>query len=85
MTGSADALQTSLQFIKGVGPRRAEALADAGLLVLEDLLLRLPMRYEDRSRFQPIGGVRPGETVSVAGQVLSSGVRSTRRRGFPGF
>ncbi len=85
MTGSADALQTSLQFIKGVGPRRAEALAEAGLLVLEDLLLRLPIRYEGRSRFQPIGGVRPGETVSVVGQVLSSGVRSTRRRGFQVF
>ena len=85
MTASVDALHTSLQFIKGVGPRRAEALADAGLLVLEDLLFRLPLRYEDRSRFQPIGGVQPGETVSVAGEVLSSGVRSTRRRGFQVF
>ena len=66
-----DILQTSLQFLKGVGPRRATELDSAGLHTLEDLLLRLPIRYEDRARFQPIGGVRPGETVSVEGEVLS--------------
>ncbi len=80
-----DVLQTSLQFLKGVGPRRSTDLASSGLHTLEDLLLRLPIRYEDRTRFQPIGGVHPGETVSVEGEVLSAGVRSTRRRGFRVF
>ena len=82
---SPDVLQTSLQFVKGVGPRRASELGASGLHTLEDLLLRLPLRYEDRARFQPIGGVQPGETVSVEGEVLSGGVRSTRRRGFQVF
>ena len=77
-----DILQTPLQFLKGVGPRRAGDLASNGLHTFEDLLLRLPVRYEDRARFQSIGGVQPGETVSVEGDVLSCGVRSTRRRGF---
>lgn len=80
-----DILQTSLQFLKGVGPRRAAELGSSGLHTLEDLLLRFPIRYEDRARFQPIGGVQPGETVSVEGEVLSGGVRSTRRRGFSVF
>ena len=82
---TSDILQTPIQFIKGVGPRRAVDLAAGGLHVLEDLLLRLPHRYEDRAQFQPIAGVRPGETVSVAGEVLSGGIRSTRRRGFRVF
>ena len=82
---ATDVLHTPLQFIKGVGPRRADALAAVGLRALEDLLLRLPIRYEDRSRFQPIGGLRSGETVSVAGQVLGSAVRPTRRRGLQVF
>ena len=82
---SADTLHTPLQFIKGIGPRRASELKAAGLEELEDLLLRLPVRYEDRSRFQPIGGVQPGETISVAGEVLSSGIRPTRRRGLSIF
>ena len=80
-----DIVQTSLQFLKGVGPRRATELGSSGLHTLEDLLLRFPIRYEDRARFQPIGGVQPGETVSVEGEVLSGGVRSTRRRGFSVF
>jgi ATP-dependent DNA helicase RecG len=80
-----DILQTSLKFLKGVGPRRGTELAASGIHTLEDLLLRFPIRYEDRARFEPIGGVQPGETVSVEGEVLSGGVRSTRRRGFSVF
>ena len=82
---ATEALQTPLRFVRGVGPRRASDLAAGGLLVVEDLLLRFPIRYEDRAHFQPIGGVQPGETVSVAGRVLGCGSRSTRRRGFKVF
>ena len=82
---TTNVLQTPLQFLKGVGPRRADDLASSGLHTLEDLLLRLPIRYEDRDRFQPIAGVESGEMVSVEGEVLSCGVRSTRRRGFRVF
>lgn len=75
-----DVLQTPLQFIKGVGPRRAEELANAGLEVLSDLLLRLPLRYEDRHSFQKIEKLKSGEIVTVVGNVLSSGMRITKRR-----
>ena len=78
-------LQTPLQFIKGVGPHRAAVFADAGLHVLEDLLLRLPSRYEDRDRLQPIIELKSGDLTSVTGEVLSCGLRSTRRRGFQVF
>ena len=80
-----DPLSTPLQFIKGVGPRRGAALADTGLHVLEDLLLRLPSRYEDRQRLQLITDLKIGEATSIAGKVLSCGLRSTRRRGFQVF
>ncbi len=84
-TATARPLETPLQFVKGVGPRRAAELAGSDLNVLEDLLLRLPIRYEDRAGFQPIMGVQPGETVSVCGRVLGCGLRRTRRRGFTVF
>ena len=77
-----DELETPLQFIKGVGPRRASDLAGAGLRILEDLLLRLPRRYEDRGHFQTIAKLRAGDIASVSGEVLSCGQRPTRRRGF---
>jgi ATP-dependent DNA helicase RecG len=80
-----DVLATPLQFLKGVGPRRAADFEHAGLLTLEDLLYRFPLRYEDRSRIQPIASLKPGQVVSVTGRILACGLRSTRRPGFKIF
>ena len=80
-----EVLATPLQFLKGVGPRRAADLENAGLLTVEDLLYRFPTRYEDRSRLQPIATLKPGQIVSIAGRVLACGLRSTRRPGFKIF
>ncbi len=78
----ADALQSPVQYLRGVGPRRADELAAAGVRTVEDLLLTLPYRYEDRARLQPIGDLRSGEVTSIVGTVLRCGLRSTRRPGF---
>jgi ATP-dependent DNA helicase RecG len=78
-------LATPLRYLKGVGPRRAADLAAVGLVTLEDLLYRFPIRYEDRSHFEPIGALKPGTVASIAGRVLSCGIRSTRRPGFKIF
>lgn len=78
-------LETPLQYLKGVGPRRAEEFAQAQLLTVDDLLHRFPIRYEDRSCFESIDGLKAGMTVSVLGEVVRTAVRSTRRRGFTIF
>ena len=82
---AAEVLATSLQYLKGVGPRRAADLENAGLLTVEDLLYRFPTRYEDRSRLQAIASLKPGQPVTIAGRVLACGLRSTRRPGFKIF
>ena len=82
---TTDVLATPLQFLKGVGPRRAADLEHAGLVTIEDLLYRFPVRYEDRSRLQPIASLQAGRSASIAGRVLSCGLRSTRRPGFKIF
>jgi ATP-dependent DNA helicase RecG len=84
-TATRDPLATPLQFLKGVGPRKAADLRRAGLHTIEDLLYRLPFRYEDRSRMQPIASVRPGGKAAVLGRVTSAHVARTRRRGFTLF
>src|SRR5690606_11849738 len=56
-----DILRLPLQYLKGVGPRKAADLKKAGLLTVEDLLFRFPLRYEDRSRLQPIIAIKPGQ------------------------
>jgi ATP-dependent DNA helicase RecG len=82
---STEPLSTPVQFLKGVGPRRAADLERVGLHTVEDLLYRFPIRYEDRSRLRPIASLRPGQMVSVTGRVSSCGLRSTRRPGFKIF
>ncbi len=77
-----DLLATPLQFLKGVGPRKAADLKRAGLLTVEDLLYRLPFRYEDRSRMQPIASLRAGQRAAVLGDIKSVNLTRTRRRGF---
>jgi len=71
-----------LQFLKGVGPRKAADLKKAGLHTVEDLLFRFPRRYEDRSRMQTIISLRPGMTAAISGTVLNAGLAHTRRPGF---
>ena len=71
-----------LQFLKGVGPRKAADLKKAGLNTVEDLLFRFPRRYEDRSRMQKIISLRPGMTAAISGTVLNAGLAHTRRPGF---
>ena len=85
MSSDAEVLSTPLQYLKGVGPKRAADLEHAGLHSIEDLLYRFPIRYEDRSRLQPIATLKPGRPASIAARILSSGLRSTRRPGFKIF
>ncbi len=85
MSLQSDVLSTPLQYVKGVGPRRAADLDRVGLSTVEDLLLRFPLRYENRAEVLPIRALRPGRVATVMGEVLSAGVRTTRRPGFKLF
>lgn len=69
-----------LNTLSGVGPAQAAKLARLGLENLQDLLLHLPLRYEDRTRLYAIGDVLPGMFVTVQGEVLGSDISFGRRR-----
>ena len=68
-----------VQFVKGVGPQRAAALAELGVATAEDLLYHLPLRYEDRRSFARIADLQPGMKVSVSGTIVVAGLRRARR------
>lgn len=57
--------------VKGVGPQRAELLAQRGIHTLEDLLNYLPFRYEDRIQFSKIKDVQPNGTYTLRARVMS--------------
>jgi ATP-dependent DNA helicase RecG len=74
------ALATPLQFLAGVGPKRAELLAKAGLKTIEDLLYHLPFRYEDRRQLKKINAATLGEEGSFVGQLVTLQSRFVPRR-----
>jgi ATP-dependent DNA helicase RecG len=72
-------LATPVQYVKGVGPRVAQVLAEKGINTVEDLLYYLPFRYEDRLNPRTIAELQPGETASVIAEVRTSALFRTRR------
>ncbi|MGH9584303.1 MAG: ATP-dependent DNA helicase RecG, partial [Bryobacteraceae bacterium] len=62
-------LSTPLQYVKGIGPARAEMLAAKELYTVADLLYYAPFRYEDRRNVKPIAALAPGEKAVVLAYV----------------
>ncbi len=60
-------LTSPLADLSGVGPKRAQALAERGLSTVEDLLFHLPARYQDWRERLTIATLRPGIVAVVEG------------------
>jgi len=67
----AMSLSTEVRMIKGVGPQRAQLLAERGIYTLEDLLSYLPFRYEDRIHFSNVKDIQPNGTYTIRARVMS--------------
>ena len=70
--------ESRLQYLTGIGPRRAEAFARLGLTTLEQLVRHYPRTWLDARRFVRIGELAPHQLVTVVGRVRSSAARRTR-------
>ncbi|HPZ83959.1 MAG TPA: hypothetical protein PL064_11015, partial [Thermogutta sp.] len=64
-----DPLRLPIQFVKGVGPRRAEILAKLGIETVSDALFFFPRSYEDCSRVRPVNQLEEGTVQAVVGVV----------------
>lgn len=64
-------LYDNVSSLKGIGPKKAEAFAKAGIETLEDLLYFFPRKYEDRREETPVGALAPGKDCLICGKVLS--------------
>lgn len=71
-------LDTAVRFVKGAGPKLAEALARKGFATVEELLYLLPNRYEDRRELRPVVKLRPGVVETFHGEVISADAVATR-------
>ncbi|EIC21312.1 ATP-dependent DNA helicase RecG [Thiorhodovibrio frisius] len=66
--------------LRGAGPRIAERLAHLGVRSVADLLLHLPLRYQDRTCACAIAALRPGQEALVQGRILTADIHQGRRR-----
>ena len=64
-------LQTPIDYLKGVGPSRAEVLRkELGISTYQDLINLFPNRYIDRTRFYKIAQLQPSKAdVQIVGQI----------------
>ncbi len=73
----AEQLATPVQFVKGVGPHRAELLHRLGLYYAKDLLFLFPRDYEDLTDRRKIADLEEGKLQSVLGTVEDVDLRNT--------
>ena len=69
---------TSLEKIKGVGPKSAEQFAAAGLMTVGDLIHFFPRKYEDFSEVTVISDIKPGK-VTIKARCEKIETRPVRR------
>jgi len=74
-------LDSDVQFVKGVGPRRASLLGSRAIRTVEDLLLHIPKSYQDRANFVPLSSLTVGQDAAVRARVYRSRILKTRTRG----
>src|SRR3989338_8763758 len=73
-------LSTPLQYLKGVGPKRAQALEKKGLRDIQDLLYFLPRAYQDRRSIQKIKDTQLGDKTVLQCEVVGSELMTLRNR-----
>ncbi|MDA8924176.1 ATP-dependent DNA helicase RecG [Flavobacteriaceae bacterium] len=76
-----DPLQTSIEYLKGIGPNRANLLREElGIRTYQDLLHFFPNRYIDRSAFHTINSLpKTNAELQIKGQILNLKIVQQKR------
>lgn len=70
----------SIQYVKGVGPKRATQLKKMNINTIEDLLYYVPREYDDRTTFKSISECNNGEKVSLFVQICGYPIKHRPRK-----
>lgn len=63
-----------------IGPVLAQKLLRCGINTVQDLLLHLPFRYQDRTRITPIQDIQENEWCVISGKIIKVDVTLGKRR-----
>lgn len=69
----------SVRYLRGIGPKRCDALRKFGIETLHDLFYLFPRRYEDRGQFRRIKDLKINEFATIKGKVITLGLRPMKR------
>ena len=78
-------LDSNIQFIKGVGEKRAKLFNSLGILCVDSLIHFYPRKYEDWSASKNLEAVKSGETVSIKATLITPVKEAMIRRGLTLF
>ena len=73
-------LTDSVQYLKGIGPKKAKLLARLGIVTVHDLLTDVPRAYEDQSVQTPISQLIVGEQATFSGTIANVTEKKAGRR-----
>lgn len=68
-----------LQFLKGIGPKRAEILSKSGIDTRRDLLNYFPRKYVDRTSIVGLDTLQADQEVTVVGKIEVTGIKRYRK------
>ena len=81
VTSASLTLETPVQYLKGVGPSRAEALGELGVVTVRDLLEYYPRDWVFMPEPIPIARMEAGKKVCLSGLVESTDYQPYRQIG----
>jgi len=74
-------LNSPIQYLKGVGPKKAYYFRRIGVETVKDLIFLVPRRYLDRKNLTPIRELKVGEEGTLIGKILAAGTQKTQTKG----
>ena len=72
-------LKTDIQYLKGVGPKRAKALYQNNIRTIKDVLQYYPRKYLDRTNIKKISDLIINEKAVVVSKVISASIKRTKK------
>ncbi len=75
-------LATSIEYLKGVGPKKADLMkTELGIFTYRDLLYHYPFRYIDRTKVYDISEIKGTEQlIQIKGKILKKEILGAQRR-----
>ena len=73
-------LNKDIQYVKGIGPKKASKLNKLGIFTINDLIYYFPRQYEDRNKLKKICQLEDKEKATIRA-IISSIETSTPRKG----